>query len=186
MAALTAIEVIARVVAVLAGAVGTVYGLSALISGQIYWLVDSSVYQVSGFVDLPLPLLIAHVVAVALAAVVIAVIALLVADLASRVRKGVEFVPAVSRTTWSIAIALAAGSWLTQIAANVASRVGLIYPDDVNPASADLDALPIDWSVGPWTFVPNLPLLGLAVVIGLLAYIIRSGERLQRDTEGLV
>lgn len=186
MAALTVIGVIARLIAVLAGAAAVTYAVSAVITGQILWLVDSSVYPVSGLVSLPLPLRIAHAVAFVLGAATVAVIALLVADLVGRVRHRVEFVPAVSRAAWSIAVALAVGSWLTAIAAAVASRVGLIYPDTGDPATIDRDTLPIDWSIGVWTFVPDLPLLGLAIVMGLFAFVIRSGERLQRDTDGLV
>ena len=38
----------------------------------------------------------------------------------------------------------------------------------------------------PQSFLPDAPLLGLAIVLAVLAYIVQSGERLQRDTEGLV
>ncbi|MBN9140589.1 MAG: hypothetical protein J0H23_07165 [Micrococcales bacterium] len=41
-------------------------------------------------------------------------------------------------------------------------------------------------AIGTSTFLPDPALLGLAVVLGVLAYIIRAGERLQRDAEGLV
>jgi len=40
--------------------------------------------------------------------------------------------------------------------------------------------------VGVYDLAPNLPVLAVSVVIGLLAYVIGAGERLQRDTDGLV
>lgn len=183
-----AIRAIALLVAVLAGAAAVIYAVTAVTTSQILWVVESPIHRGGEFVSLPLPMRLAHTVAFVLGAATIVVIALLVADLAKRVRPGVAFVPAVSRTAWSLAIALAVGSWLTEIASNIAGSAGLVYPDDVSqPLSfTDLDSLEIDWSVGSWTFLPDLPLLGLAVVLGVLAYIIRSGERLQRDTEGLV
>lgn len=183
-----AIRAVALLVAVLAGTAAVIYAVTAFATSQILWVVDSPLHNSGEFVSLPLPLRIAHLISFVLGTATIVAIALLVADLAGRVRRGVEFVPAVSRTAWALAITLAVGSWLTEIAARVAGNAGLIYPDDVaDPLSfTDLDSLPIDWAVGQWTFLPDLPLLGLAVVLGLLAYIIRAGERLQRDTEGLV
>lgn len=186
--ALTGIRVVARVVAVLAGAFAAVYVVVTVISGQVLWLVPASpLHSSTDFVSLPLPLRIVHVVAVALGALTIATIALLVADLSGRMRRAVAFVPAVTRAAVAIAVVLAVGSWLTRIAATLAGNSGLIYPDSGDPASADPSTLPIDWALGSWTpFAPDLPLLGVAAVIGLLAWIIRSGERLQRETEGLV
>jgi hypothetical protein len=110
----------------------------------------------------------------------------LVADLAWRVRHEVRYVPAVSRTVATLAAVLAVGSWLSEISINVARWTGLVYPNDVDPAKVDVTTLPIDWAVRMQTLVPNWPLLGLAIVLGVLAYIIRAGERLQRDSEGLV
>jgi hypothetical protein len=118
--------------------------------------------------------------------VTVAALALLVADLAWRVRREVRFVPAVSRTVAAMAAVLAVGSWLSEISINVARWTGLVYPNDVDPAKVDVTTLPIDWAVRMQTLVPNWPLLGLAIVLGVLAYIIRAGERLQRDSEGLV
>jgi hypothetical protein len=133
-----------------------------------------------------LPLRIARAVAFLLPCVTIAVMSLLLADLAWRVRREVRFVPAVSRTATALAIALGAGSWLSKIAANVVAYSGLVYDDIVDPARADPNGLPIYWGIGSQTFLPDPALLGLAIVLGVLAYVIRAGERLQRDTEGLV
>jgi hypothetical protein len=98
----------------------------------------------------------------------------------------VRFVPAVSRTAAALAISLGAGSWLSKIAANLVAYSAYFYPDDVDPAQADPSTLEFQWALGTATFLPDPALLGLAVVLGVLAYIIRAGERLQRDTEGLV
>jgi hypothetical protein len=102
------------------------------------------------------------------------------------VRRGAGFVPAVSRTTWAIAVVLAVGSWVAQLGENVAAYSGVRYPDTGDPATMDPASLPLAWELGPATFVPDLPFLGLALVLAVLAWIIRSGERLQRETEGLV
>lgn len=186
MLALSAIRLVARLVAVVAGAVVVIYAVTAIVGPTVLWLVDSSVQQPWSFVTLPLPWRIAHAVAIALGAITVATIALLVADLSGRIRRGVEFVPAVSRTVWSLAIVLAVGSWLTSIAANLAGHAALVYPDGPVLGFVDIDALPIDWGVGAGTLTPDFAMLGLAVTMGLLAWIIRSGERLQRDVKGLV
>jgi hypothetical protein len=184
--ALTTIRVVARIVAVLAGTAAVVYCVTAIVGPQVLWVVDSSVIQASGFVTLPLPWRIAHAAAVLLGAVTVAVMSLLVADLSGRIRAGVEFAPVVSRTARSLAVVLAVGSWLTQVAANLAGHAAVIYPDAADPATVSIHDLPIDWALGPSTFLPDPALLGLAVVLGLLAYIVTSGERLQHDVEGLV
>jgi hypothetical protein len=186
MAALSAIRVLARLIAVLAAAVGVVYAVTAIVGPSVLWLVDSPTQQTWSFVSIPLPWRIAHAVAILLGAATVATIALLVADLSGRVRRGVEFVPAVSRTVWSLAIVLAVGSWLTSIAANVAGHAALIYPDGPDLGFVAIDTLPIDWGLSTGTFTPDFAMLGLAVTMGLLAWIIGSGERLQRDLNGLV
>ena len=47
-------------------------------------------------------------------------------------------------------------------------------------------SLPIEWNVTAQTFAPNWTLLASSIVLAVLAYVIRAGERLQRETEGLV
>ena len=54
--------------------------------------------------------------------------------------------------------------------------------DPTHPVGA-----PIAWAAASSiVLVPDFAFLGLSVVLGLLAYIIGSGERVQQDTEGLV
>ena len=186
MAALSAIRFLARLIAVLAAAAGVVYAVTAILGPSVLWLVPSSVQQQWSLVALPLPWRIAHAAAVLLGAITVAAIATLVADLSGSIRRGVEFVPAVSRTVWTLAIVLAAGSWLTSIASNLAGHAALVYPDGPDLGFVQVDTLPIDWGLSAGTLTPDYAMLGLAITLGLLAYIVRSGERLQRDVKGLV
>jgi hypothetical protein len=96
----------------------------------------------------------------------------------------VLFIPAVTRAAWSLAITLALGSTLAQTVENIgrASAIVFAYTDPTgDPMSA-----PIGWGIGWYDLTPNLPLLAVSVVIGMLAYVVGAGERLQRDTEGLI
>jgi hypothetical protein len=174
------------VVGVLAATVGITYAIAAIIGPQVLWLIDDPTGAGSNLVHLRLELRLVHAATVVVAAATVAAIALLLAELARHVWRGVEFVPAVSRTAWSIAVVLAVGSWLAQFGENVALRAGVRYPDTGDPATMDPAALPLYWEIGPASFLPDLPFLGLALALALLASIIQAGERLQRDQEGLV
>jgi hypothetical protein len=107
-----------------------------------------------------------------------------VGGLARRIRHGVQFVPAVTRAAWSLAITLAAGSTLAQTVENIGRNSAIVFA--YTDPSGDPMAAPIGWGIGWYDLTPNLPLLAVGVVLGLLAYVIGAGERLQRDTEGLV
>ncbi|HTN57221.1 MAG TPA: hypothetical protein VL043_03030 [Protaetiibacter sp.] len=185
LVALGGIRVTGLAIAVGAAVVGVVFASVSIVGPEV-WVFSSDGTGAGQLIALPLPLRMAHAVAFLLPCVTVAAFALLVADLAWRVRREVRFVPAVSRTVAAMAVVLAAGSWLSEISINVARWTGLVYPNDVDPAKVDVTTLPIDWGVRMQTLVPNWPLLGLAIVLGVLAYIIRAGERLQRDSEGLV
>jgi len=184
LATLGAIRVLGTIIAIVTAAIGVAYFVVSAIGPEVRWT-----DPVSGnglFLALPLELRLVNAATFLLWCLTTSCLALIVADLAWRVRRGVEFVPAVSRAAWALAIVLAAGSWLAQLAENVSRQVGLVYPDDVDPATVALTDLPIDWGIGPFVFLPNPVFLGLAVVLAVLAYIIQAGERLQRETEGLV
>jgi hypothetical protein len=185
LVALGGIRIAGLAVAVGAAAVGVAFA-SLSIVGPDVWVFSGDGTGAGWLTALPLPLRLARAIAFLLPCVTIAVMALLLADLCWRVRREVRFVPAVSRTAAALAITLGVGSWLSKIAANLVSYSGLVYDDIVDPAHADPNGLPIDWGISSQTFAPDPALLGLAVVLGVLAYIIRAGERLQRDTEGLV
>ena len=183
---MTGVRVASLVVGVLAATAGLVYAILAVAGPQVLWVLDGGPPGVSGLVDLPLGLRAVHAATVVFAMATVTTLAFLLADLARLVRSGVEFVPAVSRTAWALAVTLLVGSWLAQIGENVAVRSGVLYPDEGDWTALDPSTLPVRWEIGIATFVPDLPFLGLAVVLGLLSWIIQSGERLQRDTEGLV
>jgi hypothetical protein len=185
LVALGGIRVTGLAIAVGAAVVGVVFASVSIVGPEV-WVFSSDGTGAGQLIALPLPLRMAHAVAFLLPCVTVTALALLVADLAWRVRREVRFVPAVSRTVATLAAVLAVGSWLSEISINVARWTGLVYPNDVDPAKVDVTTLPIDWAVRMQTLVPNWPLLGLAIVLGVLAYIIRAGERLQRDSEGLV
>jgi len=185
LVALGGVRAVGLVVGVLAAAAGITYAISAALGPQVLWLVDGPP-ELSGLVALRPELRLAHAGTVLVAAATVAAMAFLLSGLARRVRTGVQFVPAVSRTAWMLALVLALGSWLAQIGANIAANSGVVYPDTGDPAGMDPSALPLHWEVGLAAFAPDLPFLGLALVLALLASLIQSGERLQRDTEGLV
>ncbi len=185
-AALGGLRMLALTVGVLAAAAGLAYAIPTIAGPKVLWVLDGGPPGLSGLVDLRPELRIAHALAVLLGAATVSVIAFLLAGLAGRVRSEVQFVPAVSRTVWGLAITLAVGSWLAQIAESLAVRSGTIYPDTGDPASIDPASLPLSWELGAAAFLPDPPFLGLALAFALLAGILRAGERLQRDTEGLV
>lgn len=185
LVALGGIRIAGLAVAVGAAAVGVAFAAVSIVGPEV-WVFSSDGTGAGWLTALPLPLRLARAIAFLLPCVTIAVMALLLADLSWRVRREVRFVPAVSRTAAALAITLGVGSWLSKIAANLVSYSGLVYDDIVDPAHADPNGPPIDWGISSQTFAPDAALLGLAVVLGVLAYIIRAGERLQRDTEGLV
>jgi len=183
---LTVVRAASLVVGVFAATAGLVYAVLAIPGPKVLWVLDGGPPGVSGLVELPVELRVAHAATVVVAMATVALLSFLLGDLARHVRDGVAFVPAVSRTAWALAVTLLVGSWLAQIGENVAVRSGVLYPDEGDWAVLDPSTLPVRWEIGIATFVPDLPFLGLAVVLGLLSWIVQSGERLQRDTEGLV
>lgn len=181
--ALDVIRWVAIFVGALAAAAGLAYLIVASIGPQVWWPAGGS-NATGAFTTFPLPLRLVNSIAFLLWNATTATMAFIVAELARRVRRGVLFIPAVTRAGWALAITLAVGSELSQVVENVGRFSALDLSgqsDPTNPIGA-----PISWGVGPWDLAPNLPLLAVSIVIGLLAYVIGAGERLQRDTEGLV
>lgn len=136
-----------------------------------------------GIVELPLPQALGYAAAFLLGSLTVAGMAFVVGDLAWRIRREVTFAPSVSRSAWLLAAILGAGSWLTRIAQALVAQSTLVYPDTADPGVINEQ---IGSGVSMESFLPDVPLLGLAIVLGVLAYIVQSGERLQRDTDGLV
>jgi len=181
--ALRAIQVAAVVVGVLTTTAGVAYLIIAAAGPEVWWPSGGS-RATGAFVQFPLPLRLVNAGAFLLWNATTSAMAFFVGGLARRVRRGVLFVPAVTRAAWSLAITLAVGATLAQTAENIgrASAIVFAYTDP----TGDPMVAPIGWGIGWYDLVPNLPLLAVSVVLGLLAYVIGAGERLQRDTEGLV
>lgn len=169
---------------------GYVVAACAVVAGITYTAVAATggfvLVPGLGFVHRVAPLAWVNAAAFLLTSLTIAGIAFVVGDLAWRIRRGVTFAPSVSRSAWILAAILGGGSWLARIAQTISDGAGLVYPDNVDPTITNTVDLPIGWPIVPQTFLPDAPLLGLAIVLAVLAYIVQSGERLQRDTEGLV
>lgn len=177
--ALGVIHVLGYVVAGCALVAAAAYAIVAAMGGSVYVTGQGFVHRVPAVAAV-------NSAAFVLSCLTVTGIAFVVGDLAWRTRRGVRFVPSVSRSAWALAAILGVGSWLTRIAQTISDGVGFIYPDDVDPASPGIVNLQLGWSIVPQTFLPDAPMLGLAIVLAVLAYIVQSGERLQRDTEGLV
>ncbi len=181
--ALGGIRWVAIAIGALAAAAGLAYLIVASIGPQVWWPAGGS-NGTGAFTTFPLPLRLVDAGAFLLWNATTATMAFLVADLARRIRRGVLFLPAVTRAGWSLAITLAVGSELSQFVENVGRYSALDLSGQADPTHPI--GAPIGWGIGWYDLTPNLPLLAVSVVIGLLAYVIGAGERLQRDTEGLV
>ena len=172
-------------VAVVAAALGI--GFATLtIAGPSVWVFFADGSGAGSFVALPLPLRAVHAAAALLACLTVTAVALLLAELVAHVRTGPRFTLALTRTVAGLAVAVGVGTWLSAIAAAVARWSFVVLPDDVDPATADPTTLPVEWALSVQTLGPNWPVLGIAVALGVLAWITRFAERLQRDAEGLV
>ena len=173
----------AVIVGILAATAGVTYLTIAAVGPEVWWPSGGS-NATGAFIQFPLPLRLVNAGAFLLWNATTAAMAFVVGGLARRIRRGVRFVPTVTRAAWSLAITLAVGSELSQFVENV-GRYSALYlssqADPIHPIGA-----PIGWAIGAYDLMPNLPLLAVSVVLGLLAYVIGAGERLQRDSEGLV
>jgi len=183
--ALGSIRITGITVAVLAATVALTFAIVTIV-GPTVWVFSDDGTGAGTLTELPLGLRVARAVAFLLPCATASAMALLVAELAWKVRRGVRFVPQVSRAATALALTLGVGSWASKIAVNLVASSGLIYNDVTDPTQVDVNVLPIHWGFGAHILWPDPTLLGLAIVLGVLAYIIRAGERLQRDTDGLV
>jgi hypothetical protein len=171
------------VVGLVAAFVGVAYLVIAIVGPQVWWFGGGGA-ATGAFVDFPLPLRIVNSVAILLWCLTIAGMAFVVSSLARNVGREVRFVRTVSRSAWALAIVLAVGSTVAQLAENFARGSSLIIDgatDPANPVGA-----PIGWATASQALGVNLPLLALSIVLGLLAYIISKGERIQYESDGIV
>lgn len=176
--ALGAVRVACLIVAVAAAALGVGFAIITAI-GPSVWVFSDDGSGAGSLLPLPIELRLFHAAAALIACATIAVSAFLLAELVRHARAGIRFVPALSRTTWALALVIGIGSWLAQIARNVATWSWQVTSDAGEP-------LGIEWVSVPQGLQPNWAILGVAVVVGVLAYIIAAAEALQRDTEGLI
>ncbi len=182
--ALVGIRVVARAVALASAAIGVAYAAISIV-GPSVWVFSNDGSGAGSFVTMPLALRMVHAGAGLLGCLVVTAIALLLVDLAGQIRPRVSFTASLSRTTWALALTVGIGPWLAQIAASLARWSWVVHPD--GPAhGTDPSSLPIEWNLGLHTFTPNWPLLGVAIVLAMLAWIVQAGERMQHDLEGLV
>jgi len=181
---LNAVRLVGRGVAIVAAAIGIGFAVLAAL-GPSVWVFANDGSGAGQLIALPLALRLVRASAALFACLTVAVAAMLLVELAGHARD-VRFAPALTRTTIALAVTIGAGTWLTQIAAQIAQWSMVIYPDGTDPAGADIADLSIEWAPFAQAIQPNWAMLGVAIILGVLAYIIRAGERLQRDTEGLV
>lgn len=177
------IQAVAIIVGILAATSGVAYLIVAAVGPEVWWPSGGS-SATGAFVAFPLPLRLVNAGAFLAWNATTATMAFFVGGLARRVRNGVLFIPAVTRAAWSLAIALALGATVAQTLENIGRGSAIVYA--YTDPSGDPMTAPIGWGIGWYDLTPNLPLLAVSVVLGLLAYVISAGERLQRDTEGLV
>jgi hypothetical protein len=182
-AAFTTIRAVGLLVGAIAVFVGATYMVVAIIGPQVWWFGGGS-GATGAFVDFPLPLRVVNASAILLWCLTVAGMAFIVSSLARSIGSGVRFVRTVSRGAWSLAILLAVGSTIAQVVENVARGSSLIINGNTDPANPV--GAPIGWAEVSQAFWPNLPLLGLSIVLGLLAYIISRGEDVQYESDGIV
>lgn len=166
--ALTAIRVIGYAVAVIAAAYGVSQVVLALVTPTTS--VPSSQY---GLLDLPIGIRLVVTSAVLVASLTIAVVALAIGQLAWRVRRGATFVRETTSAVTVAGIALVAGPLVAQTLAHIGQQ--LVVQDGSD-----------DTFEFSWFLLPDLALPGVGIALLLIAGVLRHGERLQRETEGLV
>lgn len=165
---LGAIRVVAFAVAVVAAAYGISQVVLALVTSTVS--VPSSQY---GLVGLPLGIRLVVTSAVLVACSTIAVVALAIGRLAWRVRRETTF---VRETTVAVTVAgamLIAGPLVAQLLAHVGGQLVVQNGSD-------------DTFEFSWFLLPDLALPAVGIALLIIAGILRHGERLQRETEGLV
>lgn len=166
--ALGAVQVTSFAVAVVASA----YGVSQLVLAMITSTVSVPSSQF-GLLDLPFGIRLVVTSAVLLACLTVAVVALAVGRLAWRVRRETTF---LRETTVAVTVAgatLITGPLLAQLLAHVGRQLIIQNGSDES----------FEFS---WFLLPDLSLPAVGIALLIIASILRHGERLQHETEGLV
>lgn len=173
-AALGTVRVAGLLVGVAAVAIGIAFATVTAI-GPSVWEFSTDGSGAGTLTRMPPILRLVHAAAVLLTCLTIGVSAILVSALARRAGAGVRFLPTLTRTVIALSVTIGAGSWLAQVATTTARWSWPLNGTDE-----------ISWAPLQQTLLPNWALLGVAIILGILAVIVSAGERLQRDTEGLV
>lgn len=166
--ALGAIRVLSLLVAVTAAAYGVSQVALAFLSSTV--TVPSAQHSL---LDLPLGIRLIVTLAVLLACLTVAVVALAIGRLAWRVRQDVSFVPETTVAVTVAGAALIAGPALAQLVAHLGEQLVVEHGSDET----------FEFS---WFFIPDLSLPAVGIGLLVIALVLRHGERLQRDAEGLV
>ncbi len=165
---LGAIRVVGFAVAVVAGAYGASQVALALVTPTVS--VPDSPY---GLVDLPLGVRLVVTAAVLVACLTIAVVALAVGRLAWQVRREPTFVRETTVAVTVVGATLIAGPLVAQLMAHLGRQLVIQNGSDET----------FEFS---WLLLPDLSLPAVGIALLIIAGILRHGERLQRESEGLV
>jgi hypothetical protein len=168
IATLGAIRAVSIVVTVVAAAYGTSQVALAFLSRTV--TVPSAQH---GLLDLPLGIRLVVTLAVFIACLTVAVVALAIGRLARRVQQDVSFAPETTFTVTIAGTALILGPGLAQFLAHVGAQLVVENGSDET----------FEFS---WFFIPDLSLSAVGVALLVIALVLRHGELLQRDAEGLV
>lgn len=147
---------------------GAVPGIPTVIGGQF----DTATVAAAGL-GTSARLLIAAAALVGMLATVL--VALAIAYLCRRLRRGDPFIPTLSRAIFVAALTLMIGGVIGQ---GLTVAGAWLACDELNAARHSHEFVP----GGPIDFAPIIA----GIVLGVIAAAFRIGERLQRDTEGLV
>lgn len=165
---LVAVRVLGFAVAVVAAAYGVSQVALALITSTVS--VPSSQH---GLIDLPFSIRLVVTSAVLVASLTVAVVALAIGRLAWQVRRETTFVRQTTVAVTAAGAALIVGPLIAQLLAHIGRQLVIQNGSDATFEFA-------------WFLLPDLSLSTVGIALLIIAGVLRHGERLQRDTDGLV
>lgn len=154
------------------GTVAAAYGVSQIILAVMAPKIDVPGLPY-GLLPLPLGVRIVVALGILVSSLTVSVVALAVSRLAARVRRGPGFVRETTVAVQIAGVALIAGSLAAQVLEHLGRELAVQANSDGTGTFA-------------WFLIPDLSLAGVGVALLLIAGILRHGENLQRETEGLV